>query len=126
LRRVHIKRESRILIPYCSDKACVALVFRAPGSLDEFYVSLSGIEGLIENILASTTFHEVRFVLETGPWSRTISENTGLPLLALGDLPKRLSEPLRSLKIFAHQAAVRVGKLASQLVGDSSAGPGSD
>ncbi len=126
MRQVHIKRESRILIPYCSGKACVALVFRAPGSLDEFYVSLSGIEGLVENIIASTTFHEVRFVLETGPWSHMISESTGLPLLTLGDLPKGLSEPLSSLKIFAHQAAVRVGELASQLAGDASADPNSD
>ncbi len=121
MRRPHLKRESRILIPYCSGRACVALVFRAPGSLDDFYVSLRGVEGLVENILASTTFHEIRFVLDTGPWSSRISETTGLPLLPHTGLPRSLAEKLLSLRVFAHQAALRLEELAGRFSGGTEA-----
>lgn len=121
MRRPHLKRESRILIPHCSGRACVALVFRAPGSLDDFYVSLRGVEGLVENILASTTFHEIRFVLETGSWSTRISEATGLPLLSQAELPRGLAEKLFPLRVFAHQAAVRLEELEGWIGGRAEA-----
>ncbi len=117
MHRPHLKRESRILIPYCSGRACVALVFRAPGSLDDFYVSLEGVEGLAENILSSTTFHEIRFVLDTGSWSSKISESTGLPLLSQAELPRSLAEKLLSLKVFASQVAMRLKELLDQASG---------